>query len=111
MKEPTNEQIRSVMAALGKRTSEKKATAVRENGKKGGRPLKLIEVNVGPLLYDDYEKRDVFPFAHPGKNTLTLAQIAELVDDAKYQTGEDGPDEIPANYKRAYARLLEQLRA
>jgi hypothetical protein len=33
-KEPTTEEIRKVMAALGRRTSPKKAAASRENGKK-----------------------------------------------------------------------------
>lgn len=34
------ELIRRAMSELGKRTSEKKAQAARENGKKGGRPRK-----------------------------------------------------------------------
>jgi transposase-like protein len=33
-----NKQISVAMAALGRRSSAKKAVAVRENGKKGGRP-------------------------------------------------------------------------
>jgi hypothetical protein len=36
----TKELIRRAMSELGKRTSEKKAEAARENGKKGGRPPK-----------------------------------------------------------------------
>ena len=34
------ELLKQAMSLLGKRTSEKKATTARENGKKGGRPRK-----------------------------------------------------------------------
>jgi hypothetical protein len=39
-KPPTAAEIRRVMADLGRRKSERKATAARENGRKGGRPPK-----------------------------------------------------------------------
>jgi hypothetical protein len=72
--------------------------------------VEAVVVSIGSLLYDDYEKRGVFPFIDKiGKITLTPAQVQELIDDAKYQTDQHGPDEIPVNYKKAYARLLQQL--
>ena len=36
------ELIKKAMAALGRRTSKKKARAVRANGRKGGRPKKKV---------------------------------------------------------------------
>lgn len=39
MTKVTNEMLKAVMAELGKKKSEAKAAAARENGKKGGRPV------------------------------------------------------------------------
>lgn len=41
--------ISKVMAELGKRTSDKKAAASRENGKLGGRPRKPKVIQEGEL--------------------------------------------------------------
>ena len=41
MKKVSDAEIKRVMSLLGRKTSERKAKAARENGKKGGRPKAL----------------------------------------------------------------------
>ena len=71
-KPPTPEQIRAVMAELGRRTSKHKAEASRKNGKKGGRPRKLDTKVLSVTFCDPGSSLLVTHLCHPFLGTPSV---------------------------------------
>ena len=54
--QPSEEEIRRIMAYLGSRTSERKANASRQNGQQGGRPQLPLDALPCTCGHDDVEE-------------------------------------------------------
>jgi hypothetical protein len=67
-------------------------------------------IRIGPLLFDDYAKRDVFRFIdRSGVIEVDDGQARELILDARFMADSECVDDVPVRYRNAYRRLLGQL--
>ena len=76
----------------------------------------MKNIRISATISGDYDRRGVFGGfdgwpevpAFAGSHELDDETAKAVIDDAIFQSGEFGPDEMPANIKRAYAALAKQ---